>query len=158
MWPRVCASSDERHVAVQFFCDTVTEMARRHFVSGSPLRTLSLLLAGQPAEVFAASSLQLGNPMGGAVAASDQSQVTAHSYVLMCDICGHWIDIPQSLGRPALGDPKGWFTSSVVEVVVCATVMDSVTAVCCSSIPLAGSETCPFVELRTDWSWIVILG
>jgi hypothetical protein len=38
-------SSDERHVVVQFFCDTVTEMARWQSVSGSPLRTLSLLLA-----------------------------------------------------------------------------------------------------------------
>uniref|UniRef100_A0A7I4DLP5 Protein transport protein sec16 n=1 Tax=Physcomitrium patens TaxID=3218 RepID=A0A7I4DLP5_PHYPA len=64
-----------RQLGEKFFCDTVTEMARRQFVSGSPLRTLSLLLAGQPAEVFAAPSPQSGNPMGGVVAASEQSEV-----------------------------------------------------------------------------------
>jgi hypothetical protein len=63
-------------VVVQFFCETVTQMARRQFVSGSPLRTLSLLLAGQPAEVFAAASLQSGSPMGGGGGGSAQSQVS----------------------------------------------------------------------------------
>ena len=62
-------------------------MARRQFVSGSPLRTLSLLLAGQPAEVFAAPSLQSGHSMGGAAGASDQSQVTIDTYLLRSDIC-----------------------------------------------------------------------
>jgi hypothetical membrane protein len=32
--------------------DTVKKMAHSHFVSGSPLRTLCLLIAGQPADVF----------------------------------------------------------------------------------------------------------
>lgn len=32
--------------------DTVKKMAQSHFVSGSPLRTLCLLIAGQPADVF----------------------------------------------------------------------------------------------------------
>ena len=32
--------------------DTVKKMAHFHFVSGSPLRTLCLLIAGQPADVF----------------------------------------------------------------------------------------------------------
>jgi COPII coat assembly protein SEC16 len=32
--------------------DTVKKMAHLHFVSGSPLRTLCLLIAGQPADVF----------------------------------------------------------------------------------------------------------
>lgn len=67
--------ADEWHVVMQLFCDTVTEMARRQFVAGSPLRTLSLLLAGQPAEVFAAPRAQTGSPMGGTAAASDESQV-----------------------------------------------------------------------------------
>lgn len=71
---------------MQFFCDTVTEMARRQFVSGSPLRTLSLLLAGQPAEVFAAPSPQSGNPMGGVVAASEQSEVFIHSWIWRCQL------------------------------------------------------------------------
>ncbi|KAF8676706.1 hypothetical protein HU200_046820 [Digitaria exilis] len=36
----------------QFYVDTVKKMAHSHFVSGSPLRTLCLLIAGQPADVF----------------------------------------------------------------------------------------------------------
>ncbi|XP_066329082.1 protein transport protein SEC16A homolog [Miscanthus floridulus] len=36
----------------QFYVDTVKKMAHFHFVSGSPLRTLCLLIAGQPADVF----------------------------------------------------------------------------------------------------------
>lgn len=32
-------------------------MAHRQFISGSPLRTLCLLIAGQPADVFSDSSL-----------------------------------------------------------------------------------------------------
>lgn len=60
---------------VQFYSDTVTEMAQRQFVGGSPLRTLSLLLAGQPAEVFASSALQAGNSMDGATSGGDLTQV-----------------------------------------------------------------------------------
>lgn len=38
----------------QFYGETVIEMSRRLLVAGSPLRTLSLLLAGQPvSEIFA---------------------------------------------------------------------------------------------------------
>uniref|UniRef100_I1PHD8 Protein transport protein sec16 n=1 Tax=Oryza glaberrima TaxID=4538 RepID=I1PHD8_ORYGL len=36
----------------EFYVDTVKKMAYHHFVSGSPLRTLCLLIAGQPADVF----------------------------------------------------------------------------------------------------------
>ncbi|XP_054823295.1 protein transport protein SEC16B homolog isoform X2 [Prosopis cineraria] len=36
----------------QFYVDTVKQMALRQLVAGSPLRTLCLLIAGQPAEVF----------------------------------------------------------------------------------------------------------
>ncbi|KAA8522222.1 hypothetical protein F0562_012895 [Nyssa sinensis] len=36
----------------QFYVDTVKQMAVRQLVAGSPLRTLCLLIAGQPAEVF----------------------------------------------------------------------------------------------------------
>jgi hypothetical protein len=39
-------------LVVQFYVDTVKKMAHCHFVSGSPLRTLCLLIAGQPADVF----------------------------------------------------------------------------------------------------------
>ena len=37
---------------MQFYVDTVKKMAQCHFISGSPLRTLCLLIAGQPADVF----------------------------------------------------------------------------------------------------------
>jgi len=36
----------------KFYADTVKKMAQCHFVYGSPLRTLCLLIAGQPADVF----------------------------------------------------------------------------------------------------------
>jgi COPII coat assembly protein SEC16 len=37
---------------MQFYADTVKKMAHCHFEPGSPLRTLCLLIAGQPAGVF----------------------------------------------------------------------------------------------------------
>ncbi|CAN8245713.1 unnamed protein product [Cochlearia groenlandica] len=40
----------------QFYVETVKEMALRQLVPGSPLRTLCLLVAGQPAEVFSTGS------------------------------------------------------------------------------------------------------
>ncbi|CAL0331698.1 unnamed protein product [Lupinus luteus] len=40
----------------QFYVDTVKQMALRQLVEGSPLRTLCLLIAGQPAEVFSTGS------------------------------------------------------------------------------------------------------
>jgi hypothetical protein len=44
-------------LGVQFYTETATEMAKAQFVEGSPLRTLCLLLAGQPADVFSGTSL-----------------------------------------------------------------------------------------------------
>ncbi|XP_048230589.1 protein transport protein SEC16B homolog [Ricinus communis] len=40
----------------QFYVDTVKQMALRQLVAGSPLRTLCLLIAGQPADVFSADT------------------------------------------------------------------------------------------------------
>ncbi|KAI9401709.1 hypothetical protein POPTR_001G157800v4 [Populus trichocarpa] len=40
----------------QYYVDTVKLMALRQLVAGSPLRTLCLLIAGQPAEVFSTDS------------------------------------------------------------------------------------------------------
>ncbi|XWS49110.1 hypothetical protein CRYUN_Cryun13aG0135600 [Craigia yunnanensis] len=40
----------------QFYADTVKQMALHQLVAGSPLRTLCLLIAGQPAEVFSAGT------------------------------------------------------------------------------------------------------
>lgn len=47
--------------ALQFYVDTVKQMALRQLVAGSPLRTLCLLIAGQPAEVFSSSSSNSGD-------------------------------------------------------------------------------------------------
>jgi hypothetical protein len=41
---------------IQYYVDTVKLMALRQLVAGSPLRTLCLLIAGQPAEVFSTDS------------------------------------------------------------------------------------------------------
>lgn len=41
-----------RFGVMQFYVDTVKQMALRQLVAGSPLRTLCLLIAGQPADVF----------------------------------------------------------------------------------------------------------
>ncbi|CAN4075993.1 unnamed protein product [Withania somnifera] len=40
----------------QFYVETVKQMALRQLVAGSPLRTLCLLIAGQPADVFSVDS------------------------------------------------------------------------------------------------------
>ncbi|CAN4077335.1 unnamed protein product [Withania somnifera] len=40
----------------QFYVETVKQMALRQLVAGSPLRTLCLLIAGQPADVFSIDS------------------------------------------------------------------------------------------------------
>ncbi|GJS50730.1 protein transport protein Sec16B homolog isoform X1 [Tanacetum coccineum] len=41
----------------QFYADTVRQMALRQIVAGSPLRTLCLLIAGQPADVFSTDTI-----------------------------------------------------------------------------------------------------
>ncbi|CAA2973136.1 Hypothetical predicted protein [Olea europaea subsp. europaea] len=48
----------------QFYVDTVKQMALRQLVAGSPLRTLCLLIAGQPADVFSADSTADGSMIG----------------------------------------------------------------------------------------------
>ncbi|CAK8539484.1 unnamed protein product [Lathyrus sativus] len=48
----------------QFYVDTVKQMALRQLVAGSPLRTLCLLIAGHPAEVFSAETSSSGYPGG----------------------------------------------------------------------------------------------
>ncbi|KAJ4953350.1 hypothetical protein NE237_030182 [Protea cynaroides] len=40
----------------QFYVDTVKQMAHHQIIAGSPLRTLCLLIAGQPADVFSTHS------------------------------------------------------------------------------------------------------
>ncbi|XP_027359993.1 protein transport protein SEC16B homolog [Abrus precatorius] len=46
----------------QFYVDTVKQMALHQLVAGSPLRTLCLLIAGQPAEVFSTDTSISGLP------------------------------------------------------------------------------------------------
>lgn len=45
---------------MQFYVDTVKQMALRQLVAGSPLRTLCLLIAGQPADVFTSGATDGG--------------------------------------------------------------------------------------------------
>lgn len=45
----------------QFYVDTVKKMAQLQFASGSPLRTLCLLIAGQPADVFSTENYGVQN-------------------------------------------------------------------------------------------------
>lgn len=51
----------------QFYVDTVKQMALRQLVAGSPLRTLCLLVAGQPAEVFSSDGTPSNNAVPGAL-------------------------------------------------------------------------------------------
>ncbi|PSS11536.1 Protein transport protein like [Actinidia chinensis var. chinensis] len=50
----------------QFYADTVKQMALHQLVAGSPLRTLCLLIAGQPADVFSTDTT-FGSSISGAV-------------------------------------------------------------------------------------------
>lgn len=52
-------------VLLQFYVNTIKLMAQRQFASGSPLRTLCLLIAGQPADVFSADTTIYPGPSGG---------------------------------------------------------------------------------------------
>ncbi|KAL3818228.1 hypothetical protein ACJIZ3_004133 [Penstemon smallii] len=48
----------------QFYAETVKQMALRQLVAGSPLRTLCLLIAGQPADVFLADNTAISSMAG----------------------------------------------------------------------------------------------
>ncbi|KAG4973018.1 hypothetical protein JHK87_029839 [Glycine soja] len=58
----------------QFYVDTVKQMALRQLIAGSPLRTLCLLIAGQPAEVFSTDTSISEHP-GASNMAQQSSQV-----------------------------------------------------------------------------------
>lgn len=58
---------------MQFYVDTVKQMALRQLVAGSPLRTLCLLIAGQPAEVFSTGAD--GNVLSAANFSQQHAQV-----------------------------------------------------------------------------------
>lgn len=59
---------------MQFYADTVKKMAVCQLVDGSPLRTLCLLIAGQPADVFS-STTNVGSPKGAEKISQQPSQV-----------------------------------------------------------------------------------
>ena len=59
---------------LQFYVDTVKQMALRQLIAGSPLRTLCLLIAGQPAEVFSTDTSISEHP-GASNMAQQSSQV-----------------------------------------------------------------------------------
>ncbi|XP_062074743.1 protein transport protein SEC16A homolog [Humulus lupulus] len=48
----------------QFYVDTIKQMAFHQLAAGSPLRTLCLLIAGQPAEVFSVNAIADGSLPG----------------------------------------------------------------------------------------------
>ncbi|KAL2233005.1 protein transport protein SEC16B homolog [Sesamum indicum] len=48
----------------QFYVETVKQMALHQFVAGSPLRTICLLIVGQPADVFSADNTTISNMVG----------------------------------------------------------------------------------------------
>ncbi|XP_073132895.1 protein transport protein SEC16B homolog isoform X2 [Henckelia pumila] len=48
----------------QFYGETVKQMALQQLVAGSPLRTLCLLIAGQPADVFSADTTAISSMAG----------------------------------------------------------------------------------------------
>ncbi|KAI3974250.1 hypothetical protein MKX01_030919 [Papaver californicum] len=56
----------------QHYIESVRQMAHRQLVAGSPLRTLCLLIAGQPADVFSADSTSKSGGSPGALHMSQQ--------------------------------------------------------------------------------------
>lgn len=52
------------HLGEKFYVDTVKQMAKCQFVSGSPLRTLCLLIAGQPKDIFYMDNSTYASPSG----------------------------------------------------------------------------------------------
>ncbi|KAM7277041.1 hypothetical protein ACFE04_018907 [Oxalis oulophora] len=54
----------------QFYAETVKQLALEKLVAGSPIRTLCLLIAGQPADVFSSTSATISSSIPGYVVAS----------------------------------------------------------------------------------------
>ncbi|XP_076935102.1 protein transport protein SEC16B homolog [Bidens hawaiensis] len=69
----------------QFYVDTVKKMALGQLVPGSPLRTLCLLIAGQPADVFAADARIDGGVLGAVNVSQQQPTQGQHSVNGMLD-------------------------------------------------------------------------
>ncbi|XP_023635307.1 protein transport protein SEC16A homolog isoform X2 [Capsella rubella] len=69
----------------QFYVDTVKQMALRHLIPGSPLRTLCLLLAGRPEEVFSTGSTGDVHFPGSVNVPQQQPQIGSSSMQCMLD-------------------------------------------------------------------------
>lgn len=69
---------------MQFYVDTVKQMAVCQLVSGSPLRTLCLLIAGQPADVFSADTTSDSSIYGAVNMSSQPSQVLRIWNIVFC--------------------------------------------------------------------------
>ncbi|XP_076881723.1 protein transport protein SEC16B homolog [Bidens hawaiensis] len=69
----------------QSYVDTVKKMALGQLVPGSPLRTLCLLIAGQPADVFAADARTDGGVLGAVNVSQQQPTQGQHSVNGMLD-------------------------------------------------------------------------
>ncbi|XP_077236494.1 protein transport protein SEC16A homolog [Tasmannia lanceolata] len=62
----------------KFYVDTVKQMAHRQFISGSPLRTLCLMIAGQHANVFSADSPVSASPSDAINTSQQPTQIHAN--------------------------------------------------------------------------------
>lgn len=60
---------------MQFYVETVKQMAVCQLLAGSPLRTLCLLVAGQPADVFSADTTSNSSIYGAVNMSPQPSQV-----------------------------------------------------------------------------------
>ncbi|KAK9716370.1 hypothetical protein RND81_06G228800 [Saponaria officinalis] len=74
LWPFALILA--RELGDQFYADTVKQMAVSQLVAGSPMRTLCLLIAKRPEEVFSNNVMPAGN-LPGAVAMSPQHAQSA---------------------------------------------------------------------------------
>jgi len=62
---------------MQYYVETVKQMAQRQFTSGSPLRTLCLLIAGKPADVFSTDN-STSTGLSGAASVPKQTTEVKH--------------------------------------------------------------------------------
>ncbi|XP_074560235.1 protein transport protein SEC16B homolog [Curcuma longa] len=63
----------------KFYVDTVKKMAQHQFAFGSPLRSLCLLIAGQPADVFSAKNAVNTLPVASPMQPAQEQQETTWS-------------------------------------------------------------------------------
>ncbi|XP_074268809.1 protein transport protein SEC16A homolog [Silene latifolia] len=68
-----------RELGDQFYTDTVKQMAVSQLVAGSPLRTLCLLIAKKPEEVFSNTVIPAGNLLHAPAMSSQTSQSAGYS-------------------------------------------------------------------------------